>query len=141
VLDDLVEEVPAEGQCEVSGFSPYGRAPRDRPHLMLGTPLTACLQCNGSGYGRSKHESTCRYAAQAWEAPKAAESDLAEWTIGPDQREVRLTKRAAAALDKPGMRAFLADLSTWAERLALDGYTIHSEPDEGPGTMVWRATR
>lgn len=122
-------------------YDPFGRerAPRNRPHLMLGTPLSACLRCNGQGYGR--HESTCPAADQEWSIDLRAFDRLRPVTITGDPLEVALSKSTAAWVDKPGMTAFLADLSRWAERMMTRGYTIVAEPDEGPGTMRWRAVR
>jgi hypothetical protein len=53
---------------------------------------------------------------------------------------VTLSKADAGELDRAGhMDAFLRELSEWAERMATLGYAIKAEPEEGPGTMVWRA--
>lgn len=62
--------------------------------------------------------------------------------IDPDALEVKLSKGWAEKLVREGtMQQFLAELGRWAERKGTEGYTIASEPDEGPGTMVWRAKR
>lgn len=63
---------------------------------------------------------------------------LAQFT--PEAREIRLSKSDALKLTKAKeMPAFLNALSAWAERLGQEGFTIRAEPEEGPGTMVWRA--
>ena len=58
--------------------------------------------------------------------------------IGRDDLEVTLSKGDALKYD---MNDFTIRLSEWAERMATKGYRIESVPDEGPGTMRWRATR
>lgn len=59
-----------------------------------------------------------------------------------DALEVRLSKGDAANYARKGwMNAFTLALSEWAERMATKGYTIEAVPEEGPGTMRWRATR
>lgn len=62
-------------------------------------------------------------------------------TIEPDALEVTLSKSEGAAPSELQMQSFLAELSAWAERMATKGYTIVPDPDEGPGTMRWRAVR
>lgn len=55
--------------------------------------------------------------------------------------EQRLTKGDAVRLNRLGMAAFLRDLEEWAFVKRAQGYSIDSAPEEGPGTMVWRARR
>lgn len=57
----------------------------------------------------------------------------------PDAREIRLTKGDAARATAPEMREFQGLLSLWASLLGGQGYRIDAVPEEGPGTMVWRA--
>ena len=59
-----------------------------------------------------------------------------------DAGEIRLSKSDAEHYTVDGsMRAFLACLARWAERMTAAGYTIVAEPLEGPGTMRWRAVQ
>ena len=69
--------------------------------------------------------------------PEAADAP----TFEPKALVVTLSKGEAASMTPDSMRSFLADVAAWAERMAMDGYTIRADPDEGPGTMRWRAER
>lgn len=54
--------------------------------------------------------------------------------------EIRETKGDARELTETGgMRTFLVLVADWAEANGTAGRTIESSPDEGPGTMIWRA--
>lgn len=56
--------------------------------------------------------------------------------------EVRLSKADGARLWRAkATPAFHARLDEWARRMAADGYEIRSEPEPGPGTMVWKAVK
>lgn len=75
--------------------------------------------------------------------PKPPTPDAAvERLIDPEALEVTLSKGLAERLAREGtMAQFRRELSAWAERKGTEGYTISAEPDEGPGTMIWRAKR
>lgn len=54
----------------------------------------------------------------------------------------RLSKADGARLWRAkATPAFHARLDEWARRMAADGYEIRSEPEPGPGTMVWKAVK
>lgn len=55
--------------------------------------------------------------------------------------EQRLSKGEASGLNRLGMAAFLRDLEDWTAMKVAQGFTVHPEPEEGPGTMVWRARK
>lgn len=55
--------------------------------------------------------------------------------------EQRLSKSEAVNLNRLGMAALLRDLEDWTAMKTAQGFTVYPEPEEGPGTMVWRARR
>lgn len=75
--------------------------------------------------------------------PDPAPSNYGEAVPKIDMKadEQRLSKHDAAVLNRLGMAAFLRDLEEWSYVKQAQGYTVYSEPEEGPGTMVWRARR
>jgi hypothetical protein len=61
--------------------------------------------------------------------------------IPTDTLEVSLSKSEGHQLVGPRMATFQGGLAAWARRMAADGYEIRSEPEPGPGTMVWKAVK
>ena len=59
----------------------------------------------------------------------------------PVATEVRLSKSDGARWPRAKMAAFLAVLDRWARRMADDGFEVLPAPEEGPGTMVWKAVK
>lgn len=57
----------------------------------------------------------------------------------PENREIRLSKSDSAQMTPEERREFNGLLSLWAQTLGEQGYRIDAVPEEGPGTMVWRA--
>jgi len=90
-------------------------------------------------------EVTQRYSP--WRAPveplRAPEQEhraLTQFAVDP--QEVFLSKGDAADLAKAKLSGeFTRRLGAWAESRGTRGYTIDPVPDEGPGTMRWRAVR
>lgn len=73
--------------------------------------------------------------------PPASNYGEAKAKIDPAADEQRLSKSEAAHLNRLGMAAFLRDLEDWTAMKSAQGFTVYPEPEEGPGTMVWKARR